>query len=263
MPLFTDQTGHTFELAHTPQRIISLVPSITELLAYLGLHNEVIGITKFCIYPDEWFRTKTHIGGTKQVKIDLVHQLQPHLIIANKEENVKDQIDELAKYYPVYISDVNTLEDTYEMIEHIGSMTGTLVKATELIKEIKSGFDTLKLNLYHTYKTAYLIWRDPYMTVGRDTFIHSIMELAGFKNVFAGSLRYPEVTVNDLKTAGCELLLLSSEPFPFRQKHIDELQPQLPGVRIELVKGEMFSWYGVRPRYAPGYLFRLNREIGG
>ena len=114
MSIFTDQTGRKITLDKPPHRIISLVPSQTELLYDLGLHNEVIGITKFCVHPQEWFQHKTRVGGTRQINIDIIHELRPDLIIANKEENVKEQVEELAGYYPVWISDVKHLEAAYE-----------------------------------------------------------------------------------------------------------------------------------------------------
>ena len=179
MPAFTDQTGRTILLEYIPQRIISLVPSQTELLFDLGLDEQVIGITKFCVHPPEWFYTKTRVGGTKKLHIDTIHQLQPDLIIANKEENVKEQIEECAKNYPVWVSDVNNLADAYEMIEQIGLMTGKIEKAGSLIARIKTNFSQLPTN-DSRLKAAYLIWNDPYMTVGGDTFIHSMLEAAGF-----------------------------------------------------------------------------------
>lgn len=140
MPVFTDQTGRKIELTKVPQRIISTVPSQTELLFTLGLHEEVTGITKFCIHPEEWYRSKTKIGGTKQLKMDIIHQLQPDLIIANKEENTKEQIDELSKAYPVWVSDVSTLKDAYNMIEQTGLITGQHKKANTLVDDIKNEF---------------------------------------------------------------------------------------------------------------------------
>jgi ABC-type Fe3+-hydroxamate transport system substrate-binding protein len=253
---FTDQTGHTIQLARKPQRIISLVPSQTELLFDLGLNEEVIGITKFCVHPQQWFHNKQRIGGTKQVKMDLIHQLQPDLIIANKEENVKEQIEELSARYPVWISDVNNIEDACEMITQVGAMTGKERNALLLITKIKAKFSQRSVHSPKT-KTAYLIWQNPYMTVGGDTFIHSMLEAAGFENVFADKTRYPEITPDDLKITQCQLLLLSSEPFPFKQKHLEELQALLPGIRIILVDGEMFSWYGSRMAEAPAYFAKL------
>jgi ABC-type Fe3+-hydroxamate transport system substrate-binding protein len=265
---FTDQTGHTIQLASKPQRIISLVPSQTELLFDLGLNEEVTGITKFCVHPQQWFHNKTKVGGTKQVKMDIIHQLQPDLIIANKEENVKEQIEYLASQYPVWISDINNMEDACEMITQVGALTGKERNALSLITMIRAKFAQL---ITHTTKprTAYCIWQDPYMTVGGDTFIHSMLEAAGFENIFSGKTRYPVITTADLLIAnlpagreGCELLLLSSEPFPFKQKHIEELQPLLPNTKIVLVDGEMFSWYGSRLLQAPAYFNKLCEQIG-
>jgi ABC-type Fe3+-hydroxamate transport system substrate-binding protein len=254
--LFTDQTGRKIILPSTPQRIISLVPSQTELLAYLGLSRQVAGITKFCIHPSEWFHSKTRIGGTKQLKMELIHQLKPDLIIANKEENVKEQVEELANHYPTWISDVNNLEDAYGMIDSVGKMTGKEKEAALLINDIRQAFGLLSPSS-KKLRIAYLIWRNPYMTIGGDTFIHSMLKAAGFENMYGHTTRYPEVTIDELKNAGCERLFLSSEPFPFNQKHIDELQPLLPDTKIVLVDGEMFSWYGSRLLLAPEYFLRL------
>lgn len=122
MAVYTDQLGRKIELNYIPKRIISVVPSQTELLHSLGMEEEVIGITKFCVHPQQWFRIKIRIGGTKQLDIGKIKNLQPDLIIANKEENTRDQIEKLAIHFPVWISDVNTLEDALSMIYSIGNM---------------------------------------------------------------------------------------------------------------------------------------------
>ncbi len=260
MPAFIDQTGRTVSIHSAPQRIISLVPSQTELLFDLGLSNEVIGITRFCIHPEEWFHTKTRVGGTKELKMDRINQLHPDLIIANKEENVKEQIEELQQKYPVWVSDVNNLDDAFKMIEQIGRITNRENEAIEVIKGIKENFLRVEVP-ERKPRGAYLIWKEPYMTVGRDTFIHSMLQVAGMENIFHNSLRYPEVQISALKKLNCELLLLSSEPFPFKQKHIDELQIHLPDTKIILVDGEMFSWYGSRLLQAPLYFNSLQSAI--
>ena len=257
---FTDQTGQVIRLTAIPQRIISLVPSQTELLADLRLADEVVGITKFCIHPKDWFQTKTRVGGTKKINLSLIHSLHPDLIIANKEENVKEQINELQQQYPVWISDINNLDDAYEMIEQIGAMTGKSEQATCISKQISAEFSQLQTANFKP-KTAYLIWQKPYMTVGGDTFIHSMLELAGFDNIWKEKTRYPEITIDELRNAHCELLLLSSEPFPFQQKHIDELQPLLPDTKIILADGELFSWYGSRLLKTPAYFKELHKQL--
>jgi ABC-type Fe3+-hydroxamate transport system substrate-binding protein len=260
MPDFTDQTGRTITLHKTPQRIISLVPSQTELLYDLGLTHEVAGITKFCVHPEEWFRNKVRIGGTKQLKPDIIHQTKPDLIIANKEENVREQVEELSQHYPVWISDVSNLADAYEMIGQIGILTGKELTANQLISSIQSGFAGLQ-GIDISFPAAYLIWQHPYMTIGGDTFIHSMMTVAGFHNIFYNKARYPEILIDELRNFDCRVLLLPSEPFPFKQKHAAELRSILPGIKICLVDGEMFSWYGSRLQYAPGYFLKLHKEI--
>jgi ABC-type Fe3+-hydroxamate transport system substrate-binding protein len=262
MTLFTDGLKRLVNVIERPQRIVSLVPSQTELLFHLGLRDEVVGITKFCIHPKEWHQTKTRIGGTKTANLEKIKSLQPDLILANKEENVREQIDELAKHFPVWISDVNSLEDAYEMIQNIGQIIGKETVAKQLLDKIKTEFQSLDLQK-EKRRTSYLIWKDPYMTVGGDTFIHDMMNKAGFENLFADQTRYPVVTVAELESANCDLLLLSSEPYPFKQKHIDELSLQLPTTKIVLVDGEMFSWYGSRLQYVPAYFKALRKQISG
>lgn len=260
MPFVTDQLNRTIFLEKVPQRIISLVPSQTELLYDLGLDKEVIGITKFCIHPEKWFREKQRIGGTKTVNIEKIKSLEPDLIIANKEENVKDQIEELAKEFPVWTSDVNTLDGAYDMMQQIGELTGKTGEAEMLIKKIKRGFS--QLNTADTIPGAcYLIWREPYMTVGRDTFIHDMLTKAGFENIFHKEMRYPQVTIEDMHRLHCQLILLSSEPYPFKQKHVEQLKTFVPPAQVILVDGEMFSWYGSRLIHSTSYLEKLRRDI--
>ncbi len=244
---------------NAPQRIVSLVPSQTELLDYLGLEDQTIAITKFCVHPSHWKKQKTIIGGTKNIHLEKIIELQPDLIIANKEENVEDQIRYLAQLFPVWVSDVSHLPDALQMIDDIGKLTHTTSKASALINDIKAEFQLL--SDLTPIRTAYLIWQKPYMTVGGDTFISHMLQLAGCLNVFADKMRYPEITIDDLKAANCQSILLSSEPYPFAQKHIETLQLALPGVRICLVDGELFSWYGSRLLQSPTYFKKLHKEL--
>lgn len=250
--LFTDQLNRQITLDHPPQRIVSLVPSQTELLYSLGLEKEVAGITKFCVHPLTWFREKTRVGGTKNVHPDIIRQLSPDLIIANKEENLAADVKLLMKDYPVWVSNIQTLEDAYEMITGIGAITDRAQAAADLTLRIKASFASLH-PLREAVPTAYFIWRDPWMVAGGDTFIHQMLRLCGFHNVFGNLPRYPSVTASQLAGSGCRRVLLSSEPYPFKEKHIAELQAVLPEARIQLVDGEMFSWYGSRLLEAPSY----------
>lgn len=252
-----DQLGRKHSFNNTPKRIVSLVPSQTELLHHLGLDNEVVGITKFCVHPNEWFKTKTRIGGTKNVNLEAIKALQPDLIIANKEENIKEQIETLEAIAPVWVSDVNNLEDALKMIDAVGKLTNTYVKAQNLRTEIQIRFKTPNYKL----KTAYLIWRKPYMTVGGDTYISNMLQHAGFENVFTNERRYPIVTLQQIAATNCDVILLSSEPYPFKQVHIDEIKAVMPNVKMLLVDGEMFSWYGNRLLVAVDYFNNLQQIL--
>jgi ABC-type Fe3+-hydroxamate transport system substrate-binding protein len=251
------------DLHYLPKRIVSLVPSQTELLYDLGLEAETVGITKFCVHPQSWFKTKERIGGTKKLNTVKIKTLNPDLIIANKEENVKEQVEQLALDYPVWLTDVNDLEDALQMIADIGTLTGKMERSDRMVKEITLNFEELaqQPTTNHKLQTAYLIWQKPYMTVGGDTFINDMLQHCGFGNIFADKTRYPEITIAKLQSAGCKLLLLSSEPYPFKQKNIDELSAQLPGTKIILVDGEFFSWYGSRLLKAPAYFNELIKTI--
>jgi ABC-type Fe3+-hydroxamate transport system substrate-binding protein len=285
MPIFTDQTGRILHFKAVPKKIISLVPSQTEFLFELGLEQEVIGITKFCVHPYHLFHQKKRVGGTKNISAEIIHQLQPELIIANKEENSKEQIEALEKLYPVWISDVKTLEDALQMMKELGRITGKEKNADNITTRIKASFENFSTELSqigfplaarpsrtgepgeYILKAAYLIWRNPYLTVGGDTFINDMMHHCKLSNIFESRTRYPEIKIEQLRSiedAGrrkCELLLLSSEPFPFSDKHRSELQLVLPGTKIILVDGEMFSWYGSRLLHAPAYFRKLLQEI--
>jgi ABC-type Fe3+-hydroxamate transport system substrate-binding protein len=263
MPAFTDQTGRTILLPQIPRRIISLVPSQTELLFSLGLDETVVGITKFCIHPASWFRSKTRIGGTKAIDSARIDALQPDLIIANKEENDKNQVETLATRYPVWVSDVKTLPDALTMIRSVGSLTGKEAGAGDLANEIDARFSILTTPP-KTTPAAYLIWYKPWMAAGADTFIHQMLGYCGFHNAFADRIRYPQIDTSDLAALSDIpdlTILLSSEPYPFKQRHIDEIKQTLPHAKVLLVDGELFSWYGSRLLHSPAYFLQVRDQI--
>lgn len=260
MPTFTDQLQNAIFLAEKPKRIISLVPSQTELLFDLGLENEVVGLTKFCIHPKEKVKTKTKIGGTKNFNFDIIDSLKPDLIIGNKEENYQEGIEKLAEKYPVWMSDIFTLEDALDMIRKIGELTGTSENAIEIAEKIESGFATLP-QPEKQISAAYFIWKNPYMAASNQTFIDDMLQRCGFENVFAETERYPEIGRKMLQKSKPEVILLSSEPYPFQEKHFQEFQEICPTAQIKIVDGEMFSWYGSRLLKAPMYFQKLMRGI--
>ncbi|MDF1671878.1 MAG: helical backbone metal receptor [Vicingaceae bacterium] len=258
--LIIDQINHQFELTTTPKRIISLVPSQTELLYDLGLDDKVVGITKFCIHPKEWFNTKIRVGGTKTVNFEKISELKPDLIIANKEENTQSEIEVLQKLYPVYTSDIFNLDDSLKMMEAIGEVTNTSKKATQIINQVKADFDSLKVS-QNSMTVLYFIWQKPYMTIGSDTFINDMLSSCGFKNALTDKTRYPELTEEEIKDINPDLIFLSSEPFPFKEKHVKIFQETCPEAKVVLVDGEMFSWYGSRLTKAKQYFVDLIEKL--
>ncbi|MBI3233967.1 MAG: ABC transporter substrate-binding protein [Bacteroidetes bacterium] len=245
MPITTDQMHRKVEVPKNPQRIISLVPSQTELLYYLGLTDEVVGQTLFCVHPPEMHESKPRVGGTKKINFEKIKELQPDLIIGNKEENDQQQMEELMKLYPVWMSDIKNLSSAFEMILKVGYLIRRDKKAKELVVDIQKRFHLVKEA--ENKKCIYLIWKNPWMVAGNDTFINEILTLKGYINLVKG--RYPELTTEQLAELKPESILLSSEPYPFKDKHIEELKHYLPHVEIKLVDGELYSWYGSRMLY--------------
>jgi len=249
--------GQTVRLSKAPQRIVSLVPSQTELLFDLGLNREVVGITKFCIHPAQWLQSKKIVGGTKNIHLDVIRELQPDLIIANKEENVEKDILELQKEFPVWISDVNTLPDSITMIREIGTLCDRVEQAKVLINEINDQFNALISSSHFSgKKIIYYIWKNPWLTAGHDTFIHAMLKACGHHNASIQS-RYPEVRPEALKKLEIDYIFLSSEPYPFKEDDKDYLSNYIDKTKIIYVDGTYFSWYGSRLKYAPSYFKSL------
>lgn len=265
MPTYIDQLHRSVNIDFLPKKIVSLVPSQTELLYDLGLSDEVVGITKFCIHPSQWFRNKIRIGGTKNVDIQKVIALKPDLIIANKEENTKSDIDQLEKIAPVWISDIVNLNDSFQMIKSIGSIVNKEVQAKEIIEKISLEFNLLNqvtsVKSTKIITVCYLIWQNPFITIGADTFINDMLQLCGLQNIFANKNRYPEISIQEIITKKSDLIMLSSEPFPFTEKHLQEIQMQIPNIKVILADGEMFSWYGSRLLQAPNYFKHLLEQL--
>lgn len=238
-----DQMNRTIRLEKIPERIVSLVPSQTELLYDLGLGDRVIGITKFCLHPDAWYRSKIRVGGTKNLNLELIESLNPDLIIGNKEENTEAEISRLQQKFPVYMSDIFTVNDAVSMIHDIGQLTATVSKSQKISQQILNEMTTLpKLN----FSVIYLIWESPYMAVGGKTFIGDVLRQIGCVNCIEGDeSRYPQLTLTQIKEHQPDLILLSTEPFPFKEEHAVALNA-LTGIETILVDGEMFSWYGSR-----------------
>lgn len=250
-----DQMGREVRFSYPPLRIVSLVPSQTELLFDLGLRKQLEGVTKFCVHPPD-ARKRRVIGGTKNFDFAKIQAARPDLIIGNKEENYQEGIEELARHYPVWMSDVADLPGALDMIRRVGAITGKPQLAEPLAAEVDSLFGKL-LPPPAPIPVAYLIWRKPWMVAGAGTFINDMLRRAGFINAFEHLGRYPEITAEALVAAAPARILLSSEPYPFRDKHLAELQALCPNAQVQLVDGELFSWYGSRLRLSAAYFEQL------
>lgn len=256
----TDQLGRELSLPDRPERIVSLVPSQTELLHYLGLDDIVVGITNFCVHPPEWYHNKQRVGGTKKPSVDRIRLLEPDLIIANKEENSKQVIQTLEKEFNVWVSDVDSLATACEMITRIARITDQVERGNALLLEIDRSADQLRATAKASIPALYLIWKNPYMAAGSGTYINSIMGLAGLNNVLQTD-RYPELDIDRFTDLNPEVVLYSSEPFPFKEKDMTELRNKLPLAHHILVDGEAFSWYGSRIPSALNYIQELVQNI--
>ncbi|MGE0568821.1 MAG: ABC transporter substrate-binding protein [Bacteroidia bacterium] len=240
-------------------RIVSLVPSQSEFLWDMGLSNKIVGVSKFCIHPDEMYRNTKRVGGTKQLDIKAIIDLKPDLVIGNKEENVQEQIEELSKHCPIWMSDVNSLEDAFSMMHSLNEMLNVSSEKKELVKNIEENLKSVQ-GMFEGTKVAYLIWHEPIMAVGSNTFIHSVLEYLGFENVLRKNTRYPELSTEELSKLDCDVCMLSSEPFPFKESHLEWYTKTFPNFKPQLVDGEMFSWYGTRLEKLPSYVKQLKKN---
>lgn len=257
--MMKDQTGRSIEIVQAPERIVSLVPSQTELLFFFKMEGRLAGITDYCIYPEDKTAKIKKVGGPKTLDIQKIEEIQPDLIIANKEENSKKQIEELEKKYPVWVSDVRCLDDALSMIESIGLICGQEELAHNITENISKSM--LDLNSESHIKVAYMIWENPYMTVGSNTFINDILNKLGYINVFEHLPRYPKIGSKQLAEAEADFVLLSSEPYPFTSVHIEKLKKLCPRSKILLVNGQYFSWYGNRLLPAISYFKSIKNII--
>lgn len=265
MHTMRDQLGQLFEFEKVPVRIVSLVPSQTELLYDLGLEQQLVGITKFCVHPRHLKAVTTIVGGTKKVNVEKIRALNPDIVIANKEENTLDIVESLRSVCPVWVTDIKTIEDNFQMIADFGALFNRRTEAKKWIDKIAFGLDDFRRFVAQKpiKKAAYFIWKDPWMVAGADTFINEMLQLNRFENIYASHARYPEVELSKLRLDGDpDLIFLSSEPYPFKEEDAFEIGRFTHHAKTIFVDGEMFSWYGTRLHKAFGYFKKLHDRIG-
>lgn len=251
---YEDQMGYSVSLPATPKHIVSLVPSITEMLYFFGCGLQIVGQTVFCIHPSSEFKKAVKVGGTKRLNIHKIRSLNPDLIIGSKEENTRESIETLQKEFPVWMSDIQDLDDAIRMIQTLGSMLGKEQVANTLATDIHLLFQN---PLQAKKSCLYLIWREPFMAVGANTFIQDLLSRFGWQNVCKDYSRYPVLSVQEIQLLAPSYIFLSSEPYPFKQKHVEELKIAVPNAQIVFVDGELFSWYGCRLVLAAPYFRHL------
>ena len=183
--------------------------------------------------------------------------MKPELIIANKEENEEQQVKELMKHHEVWVTDIKTVDDNISFLKELGERLNKVEIANEFIQKIEEIFSGLHSE--RNLKAVYLIWKNPYMTVGGDTFINAVLKKIGIKNIFENQKRYPEISVDEMKDT--DIIFLSSEPYPFKEKHLTEIE-EVTGTKTILVDGEAFSWYGTQLAKRREYFKELLNELG-
>lgn len=263
--ILQDQLGHVFEFEQVPKRIVSLVPSQTELLCDLGLEASIVGITKFCVHPYHLKSTKTIIGGTKKVNVEKILALQPDIIIANKEENTLEIVASLREICPVWVTNIITVEDNLQMISDFGKLFNRRTEAQKWIDKTKFAYEDFQnfVNEKPIKKVAYFIWKNPWMVAGSDNFINEMLRLNHFENIYADKGRYPEIELKKMRLEDDpDLVFLSSEPFPFKEEDAFEIGRFTHHAKTVFVDGEMFSWYGSRLVKAFGYFKKIHKRLG-
>lgn len=266
---FTDQLGTTHIFQTTPKRIVSLVPSQTELLFDMGLEDSIAGITKFCVHPFHLKSTKKIVGGTKKVKIDKIKELQPDIIIANKEENTLEIVESLKDICPVWVTNIITIEDNFQMISDFGQLFNKRTEAQKWLDKTTAALADFQnfIKDKEVKKVAYFIWANPWMVAGGDNFINELLKLNKFENIYDNNPkyegRYPEIVIQKMRIQGDpDFVFLSSEPFPFKDEHAFELGRHTHHATTIFVDGEMFSWYGSRLVKAFDYFKQLHNRLG-
>ena len=270
MPLgpFRDASEATLVLSAVPRRIVSLVPSITEILFALGVGDAVAGCTIYCTEPAEGVAAKARVGGEKNPALDAIRALGADLVIANVEENLREHVEALRGWgIPVYVTYPRTVADGIRLVRELGELTGAAGRGAAIAAALEADLARAlgARGAGPRPRVFCPIWRRPYMAVGGDTYANDMLSVCGGDNVFAGgAARYPTVTLEEVAAAAPDVILLPDEPYRFRRAHVADFAPfpDMPAVargKIHLVDGKLLTWYGPRIGAALGELGALLR----
>jgi len=252
-----DQLNRKIEINNNLNNIISLVPSLTELLFFLKMDEQVKGITNFCVHPSDKLSDKVIVGSPLHVDYEKIEQINPDIIIAGKSENNKNNIEKIAEKYPVWVSDVRSIEDACKMIEKIGMICNQSDLSYNITKNISVGFDSLADKT--KIKVCYLVWEKPFMVAGNNNYINDILKKTGLINVFEHKEGYAKVTAKEMQECQADFVLLPSEPYKFDNSHISTYKNLINKATVLLVDGQLFSWYGNRMLLAINYLKNMKK----
>lgn len=238
-------------------RIVCLVPSITELVCELGLADELVGRTGFCIHPWETVRTVPKVGGTKDIKLERIRELAPTHVIVNVDENRREDADALAEFVPhVVVTHPLGPLDNLDLYRLLGATFGREAQAERLCEDFERALDEVRARTWAPQDVLYLIWRDPWMAVAPDTYIAQMLALVGWRShPLHSEDRYPTVDLEEC-AGRVDRVLLSSEPYHFKDRHVPEVAALAPEAQVSLIDGEMTSWYGSRAIQGLRYLER-------
>lgn len=251
MITFTDALGRSVEAPSPPARIVSLVPSVTETLFSFGVGHSVVGVTRFCAEPADGVSRLPKVGGTKDVDVGAVLGLAPDLVLANAEENRREDIEGLIEAgATVMVTFPRTVADALEELQVLAEIVGAGETAAAILDDASREVAGDSTPPSEAVPVFCPIWRRPWMTIGPHTYIHDMIRLCGGRNIFAdANPRYPQVSLAEVRARAPEVVLLPDEPYPFEDKHAEEVIEALGPVRIHLVDGKDLCWYG--PRIGP------------
>lgn len=250
-------TFHSLDPKKTGKKIACLVPSLTEWLIDMGLNHQLVARTKFCIHPKDKVSEIPTVGGTKKVHINKLKSWNPYIVIGNKEENTKEDLEAISDFAPVFVSDIKTIPDLDRFIRSIAEVIPEL-RVNEFLTKLKK---SKILPFENRLKVAYIIWQNPLMVVASETYIDHVLSISGLENVFASHKRYPETSFEELRNLKPDIILLSSEPYPFKNKHIATFSQECPFAKPLLVDGEIFSWYGSKTLQIGSYIEKLQKLV--